>query len=150
VRPEGLSDDAGHGTPPHGEEQPEVADAAKGDQHEGGIGPGDEQVDARMVEDSEDVLGPRLGQAVIHGGSEELQEQGDGVDEGGRQSPPITGPRCLDDEQHQGSHAHAGTETVDHTAGYLLAQRIAAPGADIQRFIGQTPLLLGMTGFKKR
>ena len=59
VHPENFGHNAGDGQHPHDTEQRPAHGAAERNEREGRIRSGDEQVDARVIEDLEDAFGPQ-------------------------------------------------------------------------------------------
>ena len=66
--PQGLDQDADDGEAPDGPEQPPTGGATQGDQGDGRVGTGDEQIDTGVIERLEMRLPPRGGEKVIERG----------------------------------------------------------------------------------
>ena len=127
---QGVEDDADCRQSPDRAEHPPAPGALKRDEGEGGVCPRDEQVDGLVVEHLKDRLG-RAAQAVIEGGDEVEQEQGEAVDAEADDLAGISAVRGEGDEYRPaGQRDYRADEVADAVEPFAFVHGRYSTGFD--------------------
>src|SRR2546426_6148598 len=90
------------------------------------VGPGDQEVDGEVVEDSEHALGAGWGDGVVERGREVADDQTGAEDRASRDVPAVAAQSSMHHHHDEGSHRERRGDARGDAVGDLLAQGVLA------------------------
>ncbi len=115
---------AEHAAPDDAEEDPRQGGvlSAEGDEREGGVGAGDEEVDGDVVAGFEDAFGAGVGDGVVEGGGGVHEQDGDAENDAADAVPGVAVDGGAVGEQGDGGDSEYGAYAVGDAAGEFFAE----------------------------
>lgn len=121
VHGDALRDHSGHGQRPDNSKEGPSYWPAQGDEREGRVGCGDEQINGGVIEDPEDTAGARAHQGVVEGGAD-IDENQRARKDGARDDEPGRSARGGGDKPDGACNGESGADAMRDGVGKDVAQ----------------------------